>query len=80
VESTIERNKEGSGIGLALVKSLVELHNGTIEVKSKIEEGSEFIITLPVVEIDNALHNDESLNTRSTNIESINIEFSDIYS
>lgn len=39
--------KKGSGIGLTLVKSLVELHNGTIEVKSEINKGSEFIITLP---------------------------------
>lgn len=36
----------GSGIGLSFSKKIVELHHGTISVKSKINEGSEFIITL----------------------------------
>ena len=39
---------EGSGIGLALVKELVELMQGSIEVKSKVGKGTEFIVTLPV--------------------------------
>jgi signal transduction histidine kinase len=39
---------DGLGIGLALVKGLVELHHGTIEAKSAGEGcGSEFIVTLP---------------------------------
>lgn len=42
-----KEKKLGSGIGLALVKSLVEIHNGFIEVKSKLGEGSEFIIKIP---------------------------------
>ncbi len=37
-----------SGLGLAIVKHLVDLMNGTINVKSKIGEGSEFIIELPL--------------------------------
>jgi len=40
---------DGLGIGLALVKGLVELHQGTIEAKSAGEGcGSEFILTLPL--------------------------------
>lgn len=37
----------GSGLGLTLTRQLVALHNGTISVKSKVGEGSEFIITIP---------------------------------
>lgn len=45
------RSKEtgGIGVGLTIVKSIVDLHKGKIEVKSKINEGSEFIITLPII-------------------------------
>ena len=39
-------NVEGTGLGMAITKSLVELMNGKIEVKSKYGEGSTFIITL----------------------------------
>lgn len=48
VDKTISRMNEGSGIGLSLVKSLVELHNGSIDLKSSYGCGSEFIIKLPV--------------------------------
>jgi len=47
VDKSLARNSEGSGIGLSLVKSLVEMHKGTITVKSELNKGSEFIITLP---------------------------------
>ncbi|MBT8253133.1 MAG: response regulator [Bacteroidia bacterium] len=45
--STI-RKSEGTGIGLALTKDLVDLMNGTIEVKSKLDEGSEFSVMIPI--------------------------------
>lgn len=41
-------NKPGTGIGLSIVKSIVELHNGRIEVESEINKGSSFIVTLPI--------------------------------
>lgn len=42
--------KRGTGIGLALVKSLVEMHYGTIELSSEVNKGTSFIITLPMGE------------------------------
>jgi signal transduction histidine kinase len=39
---------EGTGIGLAIVKKIVEKHNGIIGVKSKEGEGSTFTMVLPV--------------------------------
>lgn len=48
VDDSLTREHEGTGIGLALTKELVELHKGSISVKSKVGEGSEFIIQLPL--------------------------------
>lgn len=47
VENTKGKH-HSSGLGLTLVKNLVELHNGKITLISKLGEGSEFIITLPI--------------------------------
>ena len=50
IEQPVERSQGGLGIGLSLVKQLVEMHGGTVEVKSKGERmGSEFIVILPMV-------------------------------
>lgn len=79
VEQSLTRNREGSGIGLSLVKSLVEMHGGNINVKSQVGKGSEFIITLPSRLVE---ENDITVNStdQQTQVERINIEFSDIYS
>lgn len=70
---------KGSGIGLSLVKSLVEKHKGSIRVNSKEGIGTEFTIQLPCETIPEEKVATPKNNAQS-NIEKINIEFSDIYS
>lgn len=41
-------NKEGTGIGLAIVKSFTELQGGTVKVESVYGKGSKFMVTLPI--------------------------------
>ncbi|MEJ2507417.1 MAG: response regulator, partial [Ignavibacteriaceae bacterium] len=48
VDASSTREHEGTGIGLALTKELIELHKGRITVKSLESEGTEFIIQLPL--------------------------------
>jgi len=45
----IEKEKiDGAGLGLSLVKKLVDLHNGKINVQSEVDKGSKFIVEIPV--------------------------------
>ncbi|WP_186429268.1 PAS domain-containing sensor histidine kinase [Clostridium sp. BSD9I1] len=76
VDKSLSRNNEGSGIGLSLVKSLVEIHEGSIRVKSNLGKGSEFIIKIPVANINNE---ESEVKYTDVNIERISLEFSDIY-
>src|SRR6185437_15924027 len=48
VENSGGRSQEGTGIGLAMVRELVRLHHGTIHVRSVVEEGSVFTVSLPL--------------------------------
>jgi PAS domain S-box-containing protein len=47
LDSSLSRQQAGTGLGLVLVKDLVELHDGTISVTSTFGEGSRFTVTLP---------------------------------
>ena len=48
VDDSSSRKQEGTGIGLALTKELVELMGGSIKVKSKLKKGSTFSIQIPI--------------------------------
>jgi CheY-like chemotaxis protein len=50
-ERTLAREEGGLGIGLALVKSLVELHGGQVSAISQgINQGAEFVVKLPIIQ------------------------------
>ena len=49
VDNTFNRKNEGSGIGLAIVKSFIEIHNGKIMVESQVGKGTKFIVKLPKI-------------------------------
>jgi CheY-like chemotaxis protein/anti-sigma regulatory factor (Ser/Thr protein kinase) len=51
IDQSLERTKGGLGIGLTLVKRIVEMHGGTVTANSEgLGKGSEFIVQLPVTE------------------------------
>lgn len=81
VDSSLSRNNEGSGIGLSIVKSLVEIQNGNIAIKSKVNEGTEFLLTFHEEEMENVtiMANMEGYTYEKNMIEKVDIEFSDIY-
>ncbi|WP_432664544.1 HAMP domain-containing sensor histidine kinase [Wukongibacter baidiensis] len=80
VDKSTMRKSEGSGIGLALVKSLVEMHGGIIRLESIEGEGSEFIIELPIRILEDANeYHSEIACTKHEKVEKIDVEFSDIY-
>lgn len=81
IDKSLSRNREGSGIGLSLVKELVVLHDGTIELESAPGEGTEFKIELPIKLLpEHESPTEFSSYTNENRIEKIKIEFSDIYS
>lgn len=71
--------KEGTGIGLSLVESLVKLHNGSVSVNSSFGNWTEFIVKIPNIKSNKKL--EYSINSNELDrVEKIKIEFSDIYS
>lgn len=78
-QSNQAKNSEqcGSGIGLDLVNYFVKLHNGQISVNSIKEQGSEFIVSIPVDESTDELATNELF--KKNKVEQLEVEFSDIY-
>jgi len=50
IENQFSKTKEGTGLGLALTKSLIEMHNGRFEVDSILGEGTTCTVVLPIVQ------------------------------
>ena len=74
VDKSLTRENEGSGIGLSIVKSIVDLHDGYINVESEVNKGSTFKILLPYKNND---HHDCKI--YDTDNYSTELELSDIY-
>lgn len=78
VDQTLTRNAEGSGIGLSLVKALVEMHGGGIHAESEIGRGTTFIIWLPVRTVEES-ESHPTLKQHDHRVGMVITEFSDIY-
>lgn len=70
INSSENNGPEGSGIGLALTKELVDVHRGFISVESKIGKGTRFRVELPVSKTH---FSEEDLNTRPDEIHALDI-------
>lgn len=80
LNTSLTKESEGSGIGLSIVKSLIDMHGGEISIESELGQFTEFIIKLPA--------NAETLSVQTSNEDAksrkylymASVEFSDIYS
>ena len=79
VDKSMSRSSEGSGIGLSIVKSLIEMHGGVIQVNSIFGEGTEFILELPINTLLEEVSTEIGLSNFGDNSEKVSVEFSDIY-
>lgn len=79
VDNLLTRRCEGSGIGLSLVKSFVEMHGGEVTVSSTFGKETEFLIKLPDRVIEKDYELPEYIMDEEKLVEKIKIEFSDIY-
>ena len=77
IDKSLSRNAEGTGVGLTLVKSIVELSGGSINVESELGIGSKFTVRFPSqqvlnekIKFNNAMRNEK---------QNIKVEFSDVY-
>lgn len=78
VHNPYVNNSNGSGIGLSIVKSLVELHEGNIAVNSDLNKGAEFVIKMPIRTIKGQQIVLNDVDTNRIGEEKVNIELSDI--
>ena len=77
-DKSLTRMNEGSGIGLSIVKAMVELNEGEIYLESDGENGAEFEILLPNKKLLGDIIEDETKDYK-VDVQKIELELSDIY-
>ena len=78
VDDTMIRKNEGSGIGLSLVKIFTNMHGGNVIVNSKLGEGSEFIVVLPIKVIETNKFDNFEIDSYNSIESKTSVELSDI--
>lgn len=73
-DNSLNRLNEGSGVGLSIVKSMIDIHNGNVTVESVLGKGSTFEVQLPNIKIEDELEEIYEYNRDKTVL-----ELSDIY-
>lgn len=79
-QNLLTRKAEGTGIGLFLVKFLIEQHGGRIDVDTSEDIGTKFVFTLPIKLVEEKKENYTYTKQIVSKVETYDIEFSDIYS
>lgn len=79
VNNGLTKISEGSGIGLSLTKSLIEILEGNITIESEVGKGTEFIINIPNKNLSDNKIVSNITNEYNSFVKKLEIEFSDIY-
>ena len=74
VDASITRKYGGMGLGLSISKRIAETHGGDIKAYSKLNEGSEFVLCIPIIEIDDKkqMDNQQPVQINKIKVESTN--------
>lgn len=74
ISHPIKRYEEGSGIGLCIVKEIIDFHGGKINVYSEVNKGTKFEIILPIYTVEKNFENSQMRDLK----QSVNLEMSDL--
>ncbi|WP_235075829.1 sensor histidine kinase [Asticcacaulis sp. AC460] len=61
IENQFSKTKEGTGLGLALTKSLIEMHNGRLEIDSTEGQGTTVNVILPIRQVTAVAHDEDAV-------------------
>ncbi|KNY30283.1 PAS domain-containing sensor histidine kinase [Pseudobacteroides cellulosolvens] len=80
LNTSLTKESEGSGIGLSIVKSLIDMHGGEISIESELGQFTEFIIKLPANAETSCVQTANEDTKSRKYLYMASVEFSDIYS